>query len=89
MSTGIAESSSPASVRYSDKRSKKDDVRMPKRDAESIFLTTSSIFPRALSAKGSLEEVDPLSAVSLSAAESRRTGVEKYLSKSLGGKSVI
>jgi hypothetical protein len=84
MSAEIAESSSPVSVRYSDKRSKKDNVHMPKRDAESIFLATSSIFPRALSAKGSLEEVDPLSAVNLSAAESGRAGVEKYLSKSPG-----
>ena len=85
ITAGTAESSSSASVRYSDKRSKKDDVRMPKRDAESIFLITSSIFPRALSAKGSLEEVDPLSAASLSDAESGRTGVEEYLSKSPAG----
>jgi hypothetical protein len=65
-------------MRYSDKRSKKDDVGMPKRDADSIFLITSSIFPRGLSAKGSLQEVDPLSAARWSDAESGRTGVEKY-----------
>ena len=34
---------------------------MPKSDTETIFLTTSPIFPWALSAKGSLEEAVPLS----------------------------
>ena len=34
---------------------------MPKRDAESLFPTTSSIFPWALSAKGNLEGAVPLS----------------------------
>ena len=85
MSAGTAESSTPASVRYSDRRSRKDDVRMPKRDAESLFPTTSSIFPWALSAKGNLEGAVPLSAASLSDAKSGRTGFGKYISKSTVG----